>query len=97
MQEDVIESVQDELSISDVESGNIKSGKHSVIEALTIGNTIYGYLIACREDKLFDENDEKILASICNNLVSVIRQKEIMQEEKDKKYLKSSQIRKNLA
>lgn len=62
----------------------------SIMEELSIGKVVYGYLIVTRKRKIFEDNEKQILASMANSFVWVMRQKKILDDEKNKKYMKSA-------
>jgi len=86
--ENVINVEQNLLQKSDIEKEEISLEKASLIQNLSIWKTTYGYIVVMKWQHDFDDNDEKILSSICNSFVWIIRQKELQEEEKNKSYMK---------
>lgn len=56
---------------------------------LRLWGTNYGFLAMGREKKDFNENEEKLLHNIASSFVWIIHQKELLDEQRDKSYIKS--------
>jgi len=57
--------------------------------ALKLWDNNYGFLVAWKETRSFNENEEKLLQNTASSFVAVIHQKEIMSENENKKHIKS--------
>lgn len=90
LQDIIVESERKNISLQDLKKEDISLWKYNSGELLGIGEEIFGYIVISNVEKGFWEEDEKILSSIANSFVGVIRQKELIEEEKNKKYIKNS-------
>ena len=72
------------------EKQELNLSKHNLIKELSIGKEVYGFLLITRNIREFNENEEKMLMGIANSFVWIIRQKNLLEEEKNKNYMKNS-------
>lgn len=63
---------------------------YSRFTPLLLGEKNHGFLVVCREKKDFNENEEKLLQNIATSFVWVIQQKILLEEQKNKLYIKDS-------
>lgn len=69
------------------ERANICKDDQIIINKLSIGNEIYGYLILWREKRAFSGSDKKIFTSIANSFVWVLKKFFTDKEDMNKVYI----------
>jgi len=81
-----------ELQNNSLDITSIKDyiNNYNLIENISIWNKNLWYLVFCKENNSFTENEKKIITSIIPSLAWIIRQREIIKEERDKNYIKSN-------
>lgn len=79
----------DTFDIDQLQKENIKVCKHHRYAPLILWKVNYGYILIWRNKSSFDENEEKLLENTTQSLVWVIHQKKIIEDEKNKVYIKS--------
>lgn len=67
---------------------NIDPNDKIIINKLSIGSEVYGYLILIRKKHFFNESDKKTFSSVANSLSWVIKKLWTDKEVSDKKYIK---------
>ena len=75
----------DILSQEDIEVSKYK--RHI---RLSLGNESYGFILVGRNDTDFHENEEKLLRNTAASFIAIIHQKRIMDDTKNKNYVKSA-------
>ena len=85
MQNEVLKITDNKLELLELK---IK-WKYSYIQNLRIWEKNYWYLVFIRNKTDFNENETKILSSISTSFAWVLKQKEILQEQSNKEYIKN--------
>jgi len=87
------------LEIEDIKKLNLKKDISWVdlslfndVVRLTIGERELGFLIVGRKNNVFNENEKNMLISMWNSLSGIIKQKEVLEEERNKSYIKENNI-----
>ena len=62
--------------------------KYTIIEPLGSEKNHIGYFVIWREKFPFEENEDRIITSISNSLTAVMRQKKLINEERNKSFIK---------
>jgi hypothetical protein len=86
MQDDIIKITDNKLDL--VELKNL--GKYSYMQNIKVWNKNYGYLIFLRNKNDFSENEIKIISTLSVSFSNVLKQKELIEEQKNKDYIKNS-------
>ncbi len=85
----IIEFEWAELDIKKIQQEGIKVLTKTLHVPLQIWENLMGYIVIANRSQDFRENDEKLLYDIALSLVGIIKQKEIIREEKDKALARS--------
>jgi len=64
----------------------------NTIVKLSIGERKLGFLVVWRKNNIFNENEKNMLVSMGNSLSWIIKQKETLEEERNKSYIKENNI-----
>ena len=87
------------LEIDDVKNINIKKDIPDMnlslfnnIVRLNIWERDLWFLIIGRKNNIFSENEKNMLISMWNSLSGIIKQKEVLEEERNKSYIKENNI-----
>ncbi|QFR39254.1 cyclic nucleotide-binding domain-containing protein [Candidatus Gracilibacteria bacterium 28_42_T64] len=83
MQSEIIEITDNKLELLELKL----TDTNYYIQELAIGEDGLGYLVYFRKKKDFDENDKKILTSISSGISGVIKEKKLIEEERDKNFM----------
>ena len=77
------------LSLESLRSEDIKLPRYTRDTPLFLWDENYGFLLVGKKGKDFHENEEKLLGNTAASFVGVIHQKEILENERNKSYMKS--------
>ncbi len=87
------------LEIEDLKSLDIKkdiphldTSLFNNIVKLNIGERELWFLVVGRKNNIFSENEKNMLISMWNSLSGIIKQKEVLEEEKNKSYIRENNI-----
>ena len=64
----------------------------NTITNLSIWDRNLGFFITGRKNNIFSENEKNMLISMGNSLAGIIKQKEVLEEERNKNYIKENNI-----
>ena len=84
MQDRIIKVTDNKLDLLELRN----SSKYSYMQNIKIWNKNYGYLIFLRENNNFSENEIKIISTLWVSFSNVVKQKELIEEQKNKDYIK---------
>jgi len=87
MQDNIVDLWNKKLDIEDIKKDWIKITKYNIIKALKNWNKIIWYLVFWRENNNFTNLDTKNIVPISNMLAWVLKQKEYLEEQKNRDYL----------
>ena len=87
----LIQHISDINDTSLLEAYSIDSDKTTGIYPLNIGEKNIWYIIIQNTLTIMNENEEKIILSICSALAGVIHRYHILQEERNRNYLKENE------
>jgi Cyclic nucleotide-binding domain len=90
LQDIIVEKKSMKLEISDIQREKIPLGKFQILETVGTPENILWYLVICNREKLYREEDHKILSSMAHSLLWIVRQKKFLEEEKNRIYIKKS-------
>lgn len=65
-------------------------GKYSYVQSIKVWNKNYWYLIFLRDKNDFSENEIKIISTLWVSFSNVLKQKELIEEQKNKDYIKNN-------
>ncbi len=85
MQNEVLKITDNKLELLNLKT----KWKYSYTQKLQIWDKNYWYLIFIKNKTDFSENEIKILLTMSTSLAWVLKQKEILQEQKNKEYIKN--------
>ena len=88
-QENIFKIQNNILNIRELEKMWIEVKKYSRSTPLFLWDVNHWFLVIARDSKDFHENEEKLLQNTATNFVGLIRQKEILDNERNKNYVKS--------
>jgi hypothetical protein len=86
MQDDVIKVTDNKLDLLELKN----LWKYNYMQDIKIGNKNYWYLIFLREENSFTENEIKIISTLSSSFWGLLKQKELLEEQKNKDYIKNS-------
>ena len=86
MQDEIIKITDNKLYLLELKH----SWKYSYMQDIVIWNKDYWYLIFLREKNDFSENEMKIISTLSLSFGWLLKQKELMQEQKNRDYIKNS-------
>ncbi len=69
---------------------SLKINWNYYLQNLNIWNKNYWYLIFIKKENAFSDNEIKIITTISTSLSWVLKQKELLEEQKNKEYIKNS-------
>jgi hypothetical protein len=85
---DIVIEILDENNMEGLlKKENISLAQNLFIEKLSIWSLEVWYFVLWRENSDFEENEKKIITSISTSLSWVIRQKRLLDEERDKQFM----------
>jgi len=87
MQDNIVDLWNKKLDIEDIKKDWIEITKYNIIKALKNWNKIIWYLVFWRENNNFTDLDTKNIIPISNMLAWVLKQKEYLEEQKNRDYL----------
>jgi hypothetical protein len=87
MQDDIVELWNRKLDIEDIKKDWFIISKFNIIKSLRNWNQIIWYLVFWREKNNFTDLDNKNIIPISNMLAWVLKQKEYLEEQKNRDYL----------
>jgi hypothetical protein len=64
-------------------------GRNTLLQKISIGWETLWYLVFGNNSQEFNDSDHRVVESIANSLVWILRQKKLLDEERDRKYIKS--------
>jgi len=85
MQSEVIELTNSMLGILDLKIDNY----FNFTQKLSIWKNDLWYLIFLKKNINFNESDKKVLASTSSSIAWLIKQKQLLDEERDKEYMEN--------
>ena len=86
---DIFVLTEDTLFREELESQWLTLSRYVIHTPLLLWKKNYGYLVVGKNGKDFHENEEKLLGNTAASFVWVIHQKEILNNERNKTYIKS--------
>jgi hypothetical protein len=86
MQNDVIKITDNKLNLLELKN----LWKYNHMQDIRTGNTNYWYLVFLREENDFTENEIKIISTLSSSFWGLLKQKELLEEQKNKDYIKNS-------
>ncbi len=89
MQDEIIEIKKDDLEIKILKESNFKLDSFNLINKLNIWTVNLWFLVVWRKNNIFSESEKNMLVSMWNSLSGIIKQKSIIQEEKNKNFMKN--------
>ena len=87
MQDNIVDLWDKKLDIEDLKKDWINISKFNIIKSLKNWNKIIWYLVFWREKNKFSDLDTKNIIPISNMLAWVLKQKEYLEEQKNRDYL----------
>jgi hypothetical protein len=72
-----------------LEESGINLWKNTLIQKISIWKIVLGYIVFWNKETDFTDSDRRSAHSIANNLVWVLRQKKLLDEERDRNYIKN--------
>ncbi len=84
LQDKIIEVTDSQLDLLSFKVWNI----YNYIQKLSIWFNNFWFLVFFKENKDFSDNDKKILISLSISIAWLIKQKQLLDEERDKNYMK---------
>ena len=88
-QNQIFKFTKNTLSNSTIRDEGLELPKYTRSTPLFLWSENYGFLLIGRKGKDFHENEEKLLQNTATSFVGVIHQKEILENERNKSYMKS--------
>lgn len=89
LQNKIIKFPDENFSLDILKADDIEISRFFRYTKLNLWGTNYGFLLMGRDKKDFKENEEKLLQNVASSFVWVIHQKELIDEQKNKSYIKS--------
>lgn len=89
LQNSILKLEDDNISQEKLTEESIKVSPYIRSAKLSLGEINYGFLVVWKKDTDFTENEEKLLTNIASSLVWVIHQKKLIDDQKNKNYIKS--------
>ncbi len=89
IQDNIIEIKEWDSEIKILKSSDINLDIFNLINKLKIWNDELWFIVVWRKNNIFNESEKNILISMSNSLSWIIRQKSIIQEEKNKNFMKN--------
>ncbi len=89
MDKQIFKFPENTLSLVQLEQESIPLDRYTRSTPLFLWDENHGFLLIGRKRKDFHENEEKLLTNTATSFVGVIRQKEILENERNKSYIKS--------
>jgi hypothetical protein len=86
MQNDVIKITDNKLNLLELKN----LWKYNHMQDIRTGNKNYWYLVFLREENDFTENEIKIISTLSSSFWSLLKQKELLEEQKNKNYIRNS-------
>jgi hypothetical protein len=86
MQDSVIKLTDNKLDLLEMKN----ELEYSYVQNIKVWDKNYGYLILLRKENDFSENEIKIISSIWVSFSNVLKQKELIEEQKNKDYIKDN-------
>jgi len=86
MQDEVIKVTDNKLNLLELKN----SWKYNYMQNIKIWTKNYWYLIFLREKNNFTENEIKIISTLSSSFWGLLKQKELLEEQRDKDYIKNS-------
>ncbi len=86
---DIVITFPDDFKRDVLEEYWINLWKNTLIQKISVGWIILWYIVFWNSLKEFSHSDKRNAQSIANNLVWILRQKKLLDEERDKVYLKT--------
>lgn len=86
LQDDVVKITDNKLYLLELKH----SWKYNYMQDIIIGSKHYWYLIFLRENNDFSQNEIKIISSLSLSFWWLLKQKELIDEQKNKDYIKNS-------
>lgn len=87
--ENIVITFPDDFKTNILEENGINLWENTFLQRIRVSWEILWYLVFWNNSKDFNDSDHRIAESIANSLVWVLRQKKLLDEERDKNYLKS--------
>jgi hypothetical protein len=84
LQDEIIEITNNKLNLLSLKVRDY----YNYIQKLAIWDNDLWFLIFFKKDSDFNENDKKVLTSTTTSIAWLIKQKQLLDEERDKEYLK---------
>ena len=84
---DNLKNIDIKKDISDIQTSLFNN-----IVRLNIGERELWFLVVGRKNNIFSENEKNMLISMWNSLSGIIKQKEVLEEERNKSYIKENNI-----
>ncbi len=86
MQDKIIKVTDNKLDLLELKN----TWKYSYTQEIRIWNKNYGYLIFLRQENDFCENEIKIISTLWVSFSNVLKQKELIEEQNNKDYIKNN-------
>lgn len=86
----IIKFPNGKLNLDILKEEEIKVSKYKRFIELTLWEESYGFILIWKDSKDFHENEEKLLRNTAWSFVAVIHQKRILDDTKNKNYIKSA-------
>lgn len=87
--ENIVITFPDDFKTNILEENGINLWENTFLQKIAVWGEILWYLVFWNNSKNFNDSDHRVAESIGNSLVWILRQKKLLDEERDKNYLKS--------
>jgi len=89
VQNTILKFENNQVDFDLLEKEKIHTWKYHLSAPLSLWDINHGFLVIARENKVFQENEEKLLRNTAGSLVGVIHQKKLIEEQRNIDYMKN--------